>query len=324
MHRKIWNLGRLSLCILAFSSFLSPLFAQESVVTLTTNLGELEGTLSVPSVTPVPVVLIIAGSGPTDRNGNQPGLESRAYKQLADSLCARGIATLRYDKRGVGKSDLGLDSPAEIKFGHFVDDAVAWTAYLAKDRRFSRIIVAGHSEGSLIGILAAQRSKQVSAFISIAGAGRPADEILKDQLSNVVEPTRSVIYDIIAKLKKGDTVSNVPPILGTLFRSDVQPFLISWFQYDPRLEIAKLRVPSLIVQGDNDVQVSIRDAGLLASSSSRCGLKVISGMNHVLKKCVVREKKEQIKSCYDVPDEPLHPELVPALAEFIAKKTRKR
>ena len=289
---------------------------QEEIVLATAN-GSLYGTLLVPaSSEPVSVILIVAGSGPTDRNCNVGDKHTNAYKMLAEDLKKAGIATLRYDKRGIGQSDLGVAAESELRFEMYMNDVKEWIDLLARDSRFSNVIVAGHSEGSLLGMIASENNARVAGFISIAGAGRPADVIIKEQLANIHPPVRKVMYDMLDTLKKGDTIPHVPPIYYSLFRPGVQPYMISWFRYDPAIEIRKLKIPVLIVQGLTDIQVKEADALELAGALPTAQTKLISKMNHVLKNCDTLDKNIQLP-VYNNPDLPLHAELVPAIVDFV-------
>ena len=294
--------------------------AQETPVTLTTNTGALNGTLLIPAgaKSPMPVALIIAGSGPTDRDGNSPLLpgKNNSLKMLADSLGQHGIATLRYDKRGIGASMGTLGKEADLRFTTYVDDAVGWLEWLRADARFSRRIVIGHSEGALIAAMAAQRSP-VSHVVSIAGAGRPIGDVLDEQLSRGLPP--ALLTDarrIMTELKAGRTVDSVPQQLLMVFRPSVQPYMISWLSIDPAQEVGRLTVPVLIVQGTTDIQVSKADAERLAAGHPRATLEIIDGMNHVLKE--VRDASRQSAS-YSDPALPLHPRLVESVAKFVSR-----
>lgn len=290
---------------------------QEYPLTVKVADGELSGTLLMPKTkTKVPVVLIISGSGPTDRNGNQGPLENNSLKLFAEELAKNDIATLRFDKRGVGQS-VDVDE-VQLRFDTLVNDVRRWLTILSKDGRFNKIIVAGHSEGSLIGMIAAQNNSSVKGFISIAGAGRPADEVLKEQLANIDATVKETIYSMIDTLKKGDTIPNVPVIFYSLFRPTAQPYIISWFKYDPKVEIKKLTIPVLIVQGSTDVQVKINDAEILHDSRANARLEIIEHMNHVLKECKETSKEKQ-KDIYSNPTLPLKPELGAICTDFIKK-----
>ncbi len=267
----------------------------------------------------VPVVLLLSGSGPTDRNGNSPMLpgKNNSLQMLAEGLAGNGIASLRYDKRGVGESAKAMVSEADLRFETYVDDAVAWCEQLRNDKRFSAVIIAGHSEGSLIGMLAAKRCN-AAGFISIAGAGRAAADILRTQLAGKLPPELATQSDAILKnLEAGQTADNPPAELAALYRSSVQPYLISWFRYDPAKSIAALTVPVLIVQGTTDLQVSVDDAKRLAAANPKAKLLLIEGMNHVLKE-VPPDREKQVAS-YSDPNLLLAPDFLPGVVEFVRK-----
>ena len=131
-------------------------------IKLHTPTGDISGTLLRPSSRPPLVVLIVAGSGPTDRNGNSVlGVSANSYKILADSLAAHGLASVRYDKRGVGASSGAMMPEEKLRFDDYVADAAAWIDSLAHDPRFSRVAVIGHSEGALIAAVAAERTSEI-------------------------------------------------------------------------------------------------------------------------------------------------------------------
>ena len=208
---------------------------RQQPVSLTTDQGTLHGSLLLPqSDRPLPVALLIAGSGPTDRNGNNPeGGHNDALKKLAQVLARNGIASLRYDKRGVGASLAAAPDERGLSVEGYVNDALAWSAKLKGDPRFSQLILIGHSEGALIASLAAPKSG-AAALISIAGSGRPIDEVLREQLQGRLPPELlATSYFLIDELKAGRTYAEVPAPLQVLFRPSVQPYLISLFAYDP-------------------------------------------------------------------------------------------
>ena len=287
-----------------------------SNISLKNAEGNIYGTLLLPERRPkVPVVLIIAGSGPTDRNGNSPmGVNTNMYKMLADSLLQYGIASLRYDKRGIGESKAAFKSESELKFDDMVSDAVGFIKMLKADDRFSKVIVLGHSEGSLIGMIAAGRGK-ADAYISIAGAGDRIDKIIERQLASQspqMAATATVIFD---SLSKGYTVQDPGSELTSLFRSSIQPYMISWLQYNPQQEIKKLKIPVLIIQGTTDLQVSVQDAQLLKKAKPEATLELIEQMNHVLK-LAAADRQANIAT-YSKPDLPIKPELTKYIEEFV-------
>lgn len=278
--------------------------------------GKLAGTLLVPhTATPMPVLLLVSGSGPTDRDGNGPGITPASLRQLAESLAARGIATLRFDKRVVGGSLSAMLPEAQLSFELLAEDVAAWLRFLAADRRFSPVIVAGHSEGALLGLLA-MRDAPAAGYVSIAGPARPADEVLHDQLAKQLPAAMLAESDsIMARLQRGEKVDSVPPMLASLFRPSVQPYLMSWFKHSARDELARLSKPCLVVQGSHDLQVEPMEADLLARANPRCRVARIAGMNHVLK-ATPADMPGQLAS-YRAPDTPLAPGLVDAIADFV-------
>lgn len=306
--------------LLCLGFLFSSLSAQEKEVVLKTPTGDLYGTLSVPSeASDIPVVLFIAGSGPTNRDGNNPMAKMNAYKMLAEVLSQNGIASLRYDKRGIAQSTAAGTKEADLRFDHYVADAKGWIEYLKKDPRFNQICIIGHSEGSLIGILASQNNPAVNKFISLAGAGEPIAVTLRRQLQKQPQEIRDLTDPILDRLIQGDTVGNIPLILNNLFRPSVQPFLISLFKYDPAKEISKLSQEILLIQGDTDIQVRVEDADLLAKAAPKAQKKIIHHMNHPLKVCDTKDTNTQMPT-YLNPDLPLHPELAETVIHFIKEK----
>jgi pimeloyl-ACP methyl ester carboxylesterase len=288
-------------------------------ILLATNSGHINGSLLLPtSGEKVPVVLIIAGSGPTDRDGNSAGMAGKndSLKMLAVTLADAGFASVRYDKRGIGASAAAAASEADLRLDTYVQDTVAWTEKLTSDARFSGVAIAGHSEGSLIGMLAANR-RPVKAFVSIAGVAQGAASILRQQLHGKLPPDLADRNEtILASLEKGQVVSDIPPLLASLYRPSVQPYLISWFRYVPAQEFKKLPIPCLILQGDTDIQVPVSEAKALHDANPGAELEVIPGMNHVLK-LVPTDQTQQIAS-YGDPTLPLAPELVKSLVRFLS------
>jgi uncharacterized protein len=312
---KMISLPNIKLLALMLTGTLA--YGQEQPYTLTTPTGEIKGTLTVPpaAVKP-PVVLLIAGSGPTDQDGNGMGTKNNALKYLAQELSAQGIATVRFDKRGIGSSQAAGKNEADLRFEDYVADAQGFCGQLARDPRFSKVVIAGHSEGSLIGMIAGAATPALAGFISLAGTGRPADEVIREQLAGQPAAVRELVYPMLDKLKRGDTIAQVPPMLYSLFRPSVQPYMISWLKYDPAAEIKKLKVPVLIVQGGNDIQVSERDAELLAQGTSQGRKVLIPAMNHVLKDAAGRDMAVQMP-VYTNPDLPLNRQLVEEIVRFV-------
>ena len=299
-------------------------------IALKTATGELMGTLDLPATRGKhPLVLIIAGSGPTDRDGNSaiavaPGktLHPDSYRLLAAALAKDGIASVRYDKRGIGASAAAMAgrSESDYRFDMSVDDAAAWIRMLKADPRFSKVVVVGHSEGSLVGMVAAQRAPS-DGFVSLEGAGRPAAAILREQLTARGVPL-PMFDPILDSLSAGHTIDNVPPAFAAVFRPSVQPYLISWFRYDPAAELRKLPYATLVVQGTHDIQTSEHDGQLLGAAPG-AKLLMIDGMTHVLK-AGPADAAEQIAGVYTDPSIPIVPQLVSAIANYVRAAPRVR
>ena len=288
-------------------------------ISLDTGDGTLHGSLLLPrSDTPPPVVLIIAGSGPTDRDGNNPaGGRIDNLKRLALLLANNHIASVRYDKRGVAASRPATPDERDLSVERYVADAVAWGQLLKGDPRFGPLIVLGHSEGALIASLAAEQAG-ASAVISVAGSGRPVDQVLREQLDERLPARqRAQAERLIDQLKAGQQSAQVPSPLREVFRPSVQPYLISLFRQDPAAAFARLSMPALIVQGRNDVQVEIKDAQLLHAAKPDAEVALIDGMNHMLR--ISPRTMSQQRDSYNNPELPLASALGERIVAFIRR-----
>lgn len=294
-----------------------PASSEDAAFNLDTPTGSLFGTLSLPEqIKPLPVALIVAGSGPTDRDGNAPSLHLNTYSKLASALASNGIATVRYDKRGIGASRVSTPE-ADLRFETYANDAALWIAKLRADGRFSRVTLIGHSEGSLLGMLAAKRAP-VDAFVSLEGAGFPIATVLRAQLQPKLAPypqLAAAAESILTRLSRGETVpaTDVPAELMALYRPSVQPYVISWLKYDPRVEIAGVTGRVTIVQGTHDVQAPVEDGRALSSAIPSARYVVIDGMTHVLTDDPGTTLEQQLPGAYSDAARPLDATLVRTL-----------
>lgn len=283
-----------------------------------TDKGTLYGELEEPSGdAPFPVMIIIPGSGPTDRNGNSPAIQGKnnSLKLLAEQLAEHGIASVRYDKRGVGKNVEAAIPEKELDFNQFVYDAKAWVEQLAQEEAYTKVGIIGHSQGSLVGMLAVQDSN-TDTFISIAGPGHSIDQVLYDQLKEQLSGELLQESDeILKKVKQGKQVEDVSQELMSVFRPSVQGFMSSWMQYNPSEEIAKLEIPTLIVNGDNDIQVPVTEAQLLKDANRNSELLVVEKMNHVLKEAP--QDSQGNMEAYSNPELPLASGLMEGIVGFL-------
>ncbi|MBN1250790.1 MAG: alpha/beta hydrolase [Bacteroidales bacterium] len=321
--KKIFFLIALNIISIAlFGQINNETTFSESEIILKTSTGDIYGLLTIPNnLKKTPIVLIIAGSGPTDRDGNSPiNLHTNAYKMLSEELAINGISALRFDKRGIGISKSAMTKESDLRFETYINDVVDWISLLKSDKRFSKIIILGHSEGSLIGMIAANQTK-ISGFISIAGVGNTADKVLQEQLINKLPPQLlNESNKILDSLKLGKTVKNVNPYLFSIYRPSVQPYMISWIKYNPVKEISKLKIPTLIIQGTSDIQVKIDNANLLSASKPDAKLVIIENMNHILKESSIDIQENM--ATYNNPDLPLKSELSYKIIDFIKGITK--
>jgi len=298
---------------------LPPTSAVEAPYTIhSAGLG-LGGTLTVPrgATKPVPVVVIIAGSGPTDRNGNSVmGIRPNLYAQLAWRLAERGIASLRYDKRGLPGTQ-GTFDITKMTLADFAADARAAAESLSRDRRFSRVLFLGHSEGASLALIAAGQGAPVAGVIHVSGLGRGTGEVLREQLSRQFDSVTLVRYDTAMKhYLLGEQPADVPPQLAMLFVPVNRTFMSSMMAFDPPAAIRAVRQPVLIVQGSIDLQARVVDAQRLHAARPDAKLVVIPSANHVLKQVTDTTLPGQMPS-YQNPALPIMPEVVKAIADWI-------
>ncbi|MEO7823039.1 MAG: alpha/beta fold hydrolase [Gemmatimonadaceae bacterium] len=284
---------------------------------------ELPGTLTLPAKVSgkIPVVLIVAGSGPTDRNGNSGGPlraqnNSNLYAILAWQLAERGIASVRYDKRIIGDNLTRVDLAA-TSIDDFVGDVAAGARALAGDARFSRVVLLGHSEGAQLVLQAANRGAAVAGIVMAAGAGRPINVILHEQMSKQFPAAEMVKWDsAFARYARGEEPGDLHQALRPLLLPQYRKFMQDWVKYIPTDEIAKVKVPVLVVQGGRDLQVSEVDARALRAAQPAAALIVIPAANHVFRAAASDDRMAQLR-LYTDPTIPIVPELAPTIADWI-------
>jgi pimeloyl-ACP methyl ester carboxylesterase len=285
---------------------------------------QLAGTLALPASPPgkLPVVLIIAGSGPTDRDGNNPlGVHSDVYRKLAWALAQRGIASVRFDKRGIGASPFSGDLSA-VTFGDFVGDAAAGARALAADRRFTKVVLVGHSEGALLAVRAANLGAPVAGVVTMAGMGRPFTVVLREQLARQMDSAQLAAYDrtVSAYLADGPMPA-VDSSLRMLLNPSVRRFLQTESAIDPAAEARRLPVPLLVLQGATDIQVSVQDAEALRTARPQAEVHILPETSHMFVHAASRDPVAQAPG-YSDPAAPLVPELVPLIAGFVERVAR--
>ena len=240
------------------------------------------------------------------------GTQNNSLKFLAEGLTQNGFAVFSYDKRIFAQMISKTMDEKKLSFEDFINDAKDVITYFKSQKKYAKIIIAGHSEGSLIGMVAAKDN--VDGYVSLAGAGRPIDEVISEQVAKNSPTLKEVAATDFAILKEGKTFENKNPMLASLFRESIQPYMISWIKYNPQDEIKKLQIPILIINGTKDIQVPPSDAELLHKANLKSTLKIIDNMNHIFKEITVDE--DNIKS-YSDPKLPVMPELIQQITTFI-------
>lgn len=292
-------------------------------LTLPGPQGPIAGTLLDPGGAG-PAIVIIPGSGPTDRDGNSPmGVNAGSYRLLAEALAARGAATLRADKRGLFGSRAALADPNAVSIADYAGDAHGWAAMIAKRTGRRCVWLLGHSEGGLIALKAAQDPTGLCGVILVAAPGRPLAGVMREQFR--ANPGNAPILEAalaaIDSFEGGKTVdtTKLPAPLNLMFSSAVQPFVIDLFSYDPAKLAGQVRLPVLIVQGERDLQVTVADAEMLAAAMPGAKLVLLPQVNHVLK-TVAREDRAANAATYRDPSLPVAPGVVAAVADFVIAK----
>lgn len=292
-------------------------------ITTATDAGELAGTfLASPAGAGSPVVVIIPGSGPTDRDGNSPvGVKASTYRLLAEALAERGVATVRIDKRGMyGSASAG--DPNKVTIERYAADARSWAETARRTVGAPCAWLLGHSEGALVAQVAAEDSDAVCGVILVSAAGRRMSDVLRAQLS--ANPANAPVLPqalaAIDTLESGGDVSleGMHPGLAPLFHPAIQPFLKSLFSYDPADLMRDYEGPAAVIQGSTDLQTTLEDARRLAEARPGVELIVLEGVNHVLK--VAPVDRAANFATYADPELPLAPGVADAAASFV--KTR--
>jgi pimeloyl-ACP methyl ester carboxylesterase len=295
------------LLIFGISSTFSQVKTEE--ITINNMAIQLPGTLTYSSENQ-PLIIWVHGSGGVNRDGNTPNY----IKQFRDEINKKEIAFFSYDKRTANLKNAKFIQEDGIYFSDFVNDLKEVINKFKNDKRFSEIILAGHSQGSLIAMLALE---DVDKYISIAGAGETIDKTLVRQVTAQSPAFGKLTEQYVKELKENGSIKTVDPNLMSLFAPQNQPFLISWMNLDPVKEITKVRIPTLIINGDKDIQVQISDAENLKKAKPDATLVIIKNMNHPLKNI---EKDEDNLKSYMSAGYAISNELIETVANFIKKQ----
>ncbi len=293
------------------------LFAQSNPISQDIKINPyVYGTLLKPESPTENLVIIIPGSGPTDRDGNQQMARNNSLRLLAEGITASGIATFRYDKRVLTLLKQRALQEEKLRFDDFVEDAVNTIKYFSERGNYSNIYVLGHSQGSLVGMIASQKT-MVAGFISLAGAGQTIDKAIVNQIKLQMPDLAESAVKSFEELKENGKVKNYSPALSSIFRPSSQPFMASWMKYNPSDEIQKLQIPTLIINGTKDIQVDVSEAHSLKAVKDDASLIIIDTMNHILRS-IKGDNLVNTKS-YNEPQRPLSEGLIEAITTFVLK-----
>ena len=300
--------------------------AQDEIRTTHDGLqGELAGTVQGTLSGDGPVVLIHPGSGPTDRDGNSPlGVTGSTYRLLAEGLEARGISSVRIDKRGMFESAAAWPNANDVTVEAYAQDIAAWADTITQQGGAECVWLLGHSEGGMHVLAAANADPaRYCGVLLVASVGRPLAETIRDQIANApgAAPLLPQVDDIMARITAGETVpaSEMHPGLTGLFGPQVQPFLTSLFNNNPAQLVAALEMPVLILNGREDLQTTEDDALALAEAQPDARLILLDATNHLLKEVPEGDRAANLAT-YANPDLPLNPAAIDAIADFVLEE----
>jgi pimeloyl-ACP methyl ester carboxylesterase len=307
--------------VIALAAALGAAQPQETFVEAKGPLGPLKGTMLSGGAKTAPVVLIVPGSGPTDRDGNNPlGVKASSYRLLAEQLALRGVTSVRIDKRGGFASAAAVADGNAVTIADYASDVHAWASSIKTSTGAPCIWVAGHSEGGLVALAAGQSPSDICGLVLMSAPGRPLADIMKEQLhanpanAPLIPQAEKAIDSLQAKQRVD--VSSFPPALAQLFPPAVQGFIIDEFSYDPAALVASSKKPVLIIQGERDLQISVADARRLAKAQPNAKLVLLPEVNHVLK-IVSTDDPRANAAAYADPSLPLAPGIADAVADFV-------
>jgi hypothetical protein len=315
-----------SLVLGAAAALVSPVNGTVSDIAAAGPNGPLKGTITGDAGAVGTVVLILPGSGPTDRNGDSPlGIKAATYRLLAEGLAQNGIVSVRIDKRGLLASAAAVPDGNAVTLGDYVTDTKSWIAAIRQRTGARCVWLLGHSEGGLVALAtAASGAEHICGLVLVSTPGRPLGVVLKEQLR--ANPANAPILDAanraIDTLSAGqrvDAASLPQPLATKLFRPQIQGFLISEIAVDPAVLIAKASKPVLVLQGQKDLQVSVADAHRLVAADPSATLMLLPETNHVLKQ-VASDDRQANFATYADPNLPLAPNVVETVVHFIEQQ----
>jgi alpha-beta hydrolase superfamily lysophospholipase len=249
------------------------------------------------------------------------GVSASTYRLLAEGLAARGITSVRIDKRGLFGSAGAIADADAVTIADYAVDVQNWIDVIRRKTGAPCVWLLGHSEGGLIALASSRSAAGICGLILVAAPGRPLGEILREQLKS--NPANAPVLDqalaAIDALEAGRhvDVSAMHPALLALFRPRIQDFLIDIFALDPARLISDWKGPVLIMQGERDIQISLADAQRLKEAAPAAKLLLVPDTNHVLKTVNSADRMANM-AAYADPSLPLAPGVADGIAGFIS------
>ncbi|MFC5046730.1 alpha/beta hydrolase [Aquimarina hainanensis] len=273
----------------------------------------IEGTLVAPYADKeVPLVIFIMDAGSINRDGNDRMSKNNTFKNLSYELAKKGIATFRYDKRLFRMTHLGIKEN-EVSFDDYISDAKSVVTFFSQNDKYTKIIILGHGQGSLVGMIAAQEN--TDAFISVGGNGQSIDQIIIEQIGKQAPGLSKNVIQAFDELKKTGRATSYDPALESIFKLDLQPFIKSWMKYTPTEEISKLTIPILIIQGDRDIHVEPSESYKLRDAVPNAKYVIFEKMNHILKE--INGNRLENQKSFDEEWREIMPTVIDTISDFV-------
>jgi dienelactone hydrolase len=288
---------------------------RERDVTVGEGQWKLPGTLTVPAGQgPFPAIVLVHGSGPNDRDETVGG--TKVFKDLAEGLASRGVVVLRYEKRTRQYSAAMAGLASFTVEDEAVEDAVKGAALLRAQPEVNpkRVFVLGHSLGGYLAPRIAEEDGKLAGLVILAGAARPMEDAVVDQAEylGVSADNLKTVKAVAAKIKTlepGDEDS--PPVMGAPVA-----YWLDLKGYDPAALAKKLALPMLILQGDRDFQVTMKDFALwkaAVGANKAATMRAYPALNHLF----VAGEGKSTEAEYRKPGH-VAPEIIDDIAKFVA------
>lgn len=304
-----------------------PAFALESrEISAPGPEGALRGTLTLPEEVRA-AALIIPGSGPTDRDGNGPLVQSDGYRMLAEALAGHGIAAARIDKRGMFGSAGAGDANA-VSMAAYAADTRAWAGALLAEPDLGPagcVWLIGHSEGGVVAVSAVlEDPKPFCGVVLLATPGRKLGWTLRNQFAANIPDRghREAAIAAVRELEAGRKVDpmDLPVLLRPMFGARLQPYLRDVLGIEPAERLGRYSGPALILSAAEDVQLSPEDHAALAAARPDASARVLPGTNHMLKPVPPGDRQANF-AAYRDRGLPLAPGVAETVAAFILTGT---